>query len=175
MSSVAVGKVSSPLTATEWRLVILLTAINFTNILDFVIVMPLGDQLRHQLSITPRQFGFVVSAYGICAMLAGIVASTIIDRIDRRTTMLISLAGFIGTTIYCGLAPNYNHLLAARGLAGLCGGVVASTVMAFVVDLIPHERRGRAIGIVTSSFAIASTVGLPIGLSIAQWANVSAN
>ena len=155
---------ASPLTRDEWRLVLLLSAINFVHILDFVIVMPLGDLLRHELSITPRQFGFVVSAYGICAMVAGVIAATVIDRFDRRRTMLIAFVGFLATTLYCGLAPNYEHLLLARGLAGLCGGIVASTVMAFIVDLIPEQRRGRAIGIVTSSFAFASTIGLPMRL-----------
>lgn len=169
MSAVVTRKASEPLTTAEWKLVVLLAAINFTHILDFVIVMPLGDQLRHELLITPQQFGFIVSAYGLCAMLAGIIASTVIDRFDRRTTLLTSLAGFILTTLYCGLAPTYGHLLAARGLAGLCGGVVASTVMAFIIDLISEQRRGRALGVVTSSFAVASTIGLPIGLSLANW------
>lgn len=162
-------KASSPLTSAEWKLILLLSAINFTHILDFVIVMPLGDQLRRELSITPRQFGFIVSAYGLCAMIAGIVASTVIDRFDRRKTMMVSFVGFLGATLYCGLAANYQHLLWARGLAGLCGGTVASTVMAFIVELIPEQRRGRAIGLVTSSFAFASTIGLPIGLSLANW------
>ena len=148
---------------------LLLSAINFTHILDFVIVMPLGDQLRHDLKISPQQFGFVVSAYGLCAMLAGIVASAVIDRFDRRRSLQVSFTGFLCATLYCGLAPSYQHLLYARGLAGLCGGAVASTVMAFIVGLIPEQRRGRAIGVVTSSFAFASTIGLPIGLSLASW------
>jgi predicted MFS family arabinose efflux permease len=171
MTAEAAGRSLNPLTGAELKLVFLLAAINFTHILDFVIIMPLGDQLREELGITPSQFGLVVSVYGISAMVSGIIASTVIDRFDRRTTMLLSLAGFIVTTVYCGLAPDYWHLLAARALAGLCGGVVASTVMAFVVDLIPDQRRGRAIGIVSSSFAFASTIGLPIGLTIANWAH----
>ncbi len=170
MTSAKITKpVTSPLTASEWKLVLLLAAINFTHILDFVIVMPLGDQLRHELSITPRQFGFVVSAYGISATITGIIASTVIDRFDRRKSMLISFTGFLIATLYCGLAPNYTHLLVARALSGLCGGIVASTVMAYIIDLIPDQRRGRAIGVVTSSFAFASTIGLPIGLSLANW------
>jgi predicted MFS family arabinose efflux permease len=112
------------LTRDEWKLVLLLATINFIHILDFVIVMPLGDQLREELSITPRQFGNIVSAYGLTAMLAWIAAATVIDRFDRRKTMLLSLAGFVVTTLYCGLASDYFHLLIARGLAGLCGGVV---------------------------------------------------
>ena len=157
----------SPLTSAEWRLVLLLALINFTHILDFVIVMPLGDQLREELSITPRQFGLIVSAYGIAAMVAGIAASLVIDRFDRKSTLLASFAGFALTTLYCGLAPSYAHLLVARGLAGLCGGIVASSIMAYIGDVIPAQRRGRALGVVTSSFAVASTLGLPIGLSLA--------
>lgn len=159
---------SEPLTGGEWKLVLLLSAINITHILDFVIVMPLGDQLRSELLINPQQFGFIVSAYGIAAMVAGIIASTVIDRFDRRHAMLVSLWGFTAATFYCGLAPNFQHLLLGRVLAGGCGGVVASTVMAFIVDLIPAQRRGKAIGVVSSSFAFASTIGLPIGLSLAE-------
>lgn len=158
----------SSLTASEWRLVLLLSAINFTHILDFVIVMPLGDQLRDELTINPQQFGLIVSAYGITAMVAGIAASAVIDRFDRKTVLLASFAGFALATLYCGLAPNYAHLLVARSLAGLCGGIVASSIMAFISDVIPSERRGRALGVVTSSFAVASTLGLPIGLSLAH-------
>ncbi len=153
----------------DWKLVLLLASINFTHILDFVIVMPLGDQLRHELFITPQQFGFVVSAYGIAATISGILAALVIDRFDRKKTMLVSFAGFTAMTFYCGVAPNFIHLLIARSLAGAFGGVVASTIMAFIVDLVVEERRGRAIGVVTSAFAFASTIGLPIGLTLANW------
>ena len=131
--------------------------------------MPLGDQLRHELAITPQQFGFVVAAYGIAATISGILASFFVDRFDRKSTMLLSFAGFIAMTVYCGIATSYLHLLIARSLAGICGGIVSSTIMAFVVDLIPEGRRGRAIGVVSSSFAFASTIGLPIGLTLANW------
>ncbi len=170
MKSTATERKNEPLTSTEWRLVLLLTLINFTHLLDFVIVMPLGDRLRDELAITPSQYGNIVSIYGITATIAGIGASMVTDRFDRRFTMLLSFAGFFAATIYCALSPNYVHLLIARGLAGGFGGVVASTVMAFVMDLIPEQRRGKALGVITSSFAIASTIGLPIGLYIANWA-----
>lgn len=158
-----------PLTTADWKLVLLLAAINFTHILDFVIVMPLGDQLRHDLSITPQQFGYVVSAYGLAAMVAGVATSAWMDRWERKRSMLISFAGFVLMTFYCGVSPNFLHLVTARALAGLFGGTVSSVIMAYIVDSIDEQRRGRAIGIVTSSFAFASTIGLPIGLSLADW------
>ncbi len=155
------------LTSSQWQMVLLLAAINFTHILDFVIVMPLGDQLRDELNINPQQFGFIVSAYGVCAMVAGIVASTCVDNFDRKSVLLLSFAGFVVTTVFCGLSPNYSYLLASRAAAGACGGIVASSIMAFIGDTIQPELRGRAIGIVTSSFAVASVFGLPLGLYIA--------
>lgn len=152
-------------------MVLLLAAINFTHILDFVIVMPLGDQLRDELDINPQQFGFIVSAYGLCAMIAGIVASGFVDKFDRKSVLLLSFAGFIVTTFYCGVAPSYRDLLIARALAGVCGGIVASSIMAFIGDRIQPELRGRALGLVTSSFAVASILGLPLGLYLATFFN----
>jgi predicted MFS family arabinose efflux permease len=154
--------------ASEWALVAILAAINFTHILDFVIIMPLGDQLRRQLSINPQQFGFVVSAYGITAMIAGIAASAVVDRFDRKRVLLVAFAGFIVATLYCGLANNYLNLVFARALAGLFGGLTAASVMAIIADVFPPEQRGKAIGAVTSTFALASTIGLPAGLTLAD-------
>ncbi len=154
--------------AAEWSLVAILAAINFTHILDFVIIMPLGDQLRRQLAINPQQFGFVVSAYGIAAMFAGIAASAVVDRFDRKRVLLIAFAGFIVATLYCGLANSYLSLVVARALAGLFGGVTAASIMAIIADVFRPEQRGKAIGAVTSTFALASTIGLPAGLTIAD-------
>lgn len=151
----------------QWGLLLLLAAINFTHILDFVIVMPLGDSLRHQLHINPQQFGAVVSAYGIAAMIMGILSSSIVDRYDRKTILIGAFGGFVLATFYCGAAPNYTHLLIARCLTGLFGGMASSCVMAMIGDVFTDQQRGRAIGVVTSSFAVASTIGLPIGLWLA--------
>ncbi len=160
-------RVSSRFTSQQWGLLLLLAAINFTHILDFVIVMPLGDPLRQQLHINPREFGMVVSAYGISAMITGIISSSFVDLFDRKTILIGSFGGFALATFYCGLAPNYLHLLIARGLAGLFGGMASSCVMAVIGDVFADRQRGKAIGVVTSSFAVASTIGLPIGLWLA--------
>ena len=158
------AKSKATFTRQQWGLMLLLAAINFTHILDFVIVMPLGDQLRQQLQISPRQFGIIVSAYGLAAMIVGIVSSSVVDLFDRKFILISTFGGFTLATFYCGVAPNYTHLLIARSLAGLFGGLAASSVMAVIGDVFSDGQRGRAIGIVTSSFAVASTIGLPIGL-----------
>ena len=153
----------------QWGLLLLLAAINFTHILDFVIVMPLGDPLRQQLKINPQQFGMVVSAYGIAAMITGVLSSSLVDLYDRKTILVGAFGGFALATFYCGVAPSFLHLLIARCLTGLFGGMASSCVMAVIGDVFPDGQRGRAIGVVTSSFAVASTIGLPIGLWLALY------
>ena len=169
------AKSKAKFTRQQWGLLFLLAAINFTHILDFVIVMPLGDQLRQQLHINPRQFGIIVSAYGIAAMIVGIVSSSVVDLFDRKFVLIASFGGFTLATFYCGIAPDYAHLLLARCLAGLFGGLAASSVMAVIGDVFSDGQRGKAIGVVTSSFAVASTIGLPVGLWLAiQFGNWNA-
>jgi len=155
-------------TKPQWFLVLLLALMNFAHILDFVIVMPLGDALRKELSITPQQFGHVVAVYGLSATVAGLLVSSVVDRFDRRHVLLLSFAAFAVATLLCGLSRDHTELLVSRGLAGAFGGVVASTIMAIIGDAFPNAQRGRAIGVVPAAFACASILGLPIGLLLAD-------
>jgi predicted MFS family arabinose efflux permease len=156
------------MTRAEWAVILLLAAVNFTHITDFVIIMPLSEQLMRELSITTNQFGHVVSAYGIAAFVAVMLAALVIDRFDRRTVLLTSYAGFAVSTLFCGLVDTYEWLLISRGLAGACGGIAASAIMAIIGDVFHDSRRGTAIGMITSAFAVASIVGLPLGLTLAD-------
>lgn len=158
-----------PITRREWAIILVLVAIQFTHIVDFVIIMPLGKRLMDELAISPVQFGWVLSAYAIAAGVASLFASFVMDRFDRKSVLLTMYAGFGLSTIFCGLAPNYEWLLVGRTLAGVFGGLAAVTVMAVVGDVFPSEKRGRAMGALTSAFAVATVVGLPIGLVFAEW------
>ncbi|MBA4065013.1 MAG: MFS transporter [Isosphaera sp.] len=157
-----------PITRGEWALILVLVAIHFTHMVDFVIIMPLGKPLMDELRIGPPEFGLIVSAYAVAAGVAGLLASLVMDRFDRRSVLLAMYAGFGLSTLYCGLAPTYGHLLAARTLAGVFGGLAAVSIMAVIGDVFPPEKRGRATGAITSSFAVASIVGLPVGLLLAD-------
>ena len=159
----------APITRAEWVLILVLVAIQFTHMVDFVIIMPLGDRLRHELSITPPQFGYIVAAYAWAAGVASLLATFVMDRLDRRTVLLTMYAGFGLSTLFCGLAPNYEILVLSRTLAGVFGGLAAVTLMTVIGDVFPPEKRGRASGAVMSAFAVASIVGLPIGLLLAEW------
>ncbi len=147
------------------RLVLfILSAVQFTTIVDFMIVMPLGPQLMRTLDIGPAEFGLIVSSYTFAAGASGLVASAIVDRFARRTTFLILYAGFLIGTLLCAVAPTYHTLVAARIATGGFGGILGGMAMTIIGDVFPEERRGRATGSLMSGFALASVAGVPLGL-----------
>lgn len=152
----------------EWMLLLALAAVQFLHILDFVIVMPLGPRLMRDMSLSAGEFGAVVSAYTFSAAASGLLAAAFLDRFDRRSTLLVLLAGFAVGTLLCAFAPGYGTLLAARVVAGAFGGVMAAVLFAIIGDEIPPERRGTATGVVMAGFSAASVLGLPLGLALAE-------
>ncbi len=152
----------------ETILLLTLAAIQFTNIMDFMIMMPLGPQLMRLLSITPQQFSLLVAAYMFSAGIFGFLSSFIVDRYDRKTVLRTTYIGFLLGTLACALAPTYVTLILARTVAGLFGGILSSTVLSVVGDAVPHERRAAAMGIVMAGFSAASIFGVPFGLYMAN-------
>ncbi|MBD1397061.1 MFS transporter [Pontibacter sp. JH31] len=152
----------------EGLLIFLLAAIQFTHMMDFVIMMPLGPQLMRVFSISPREFGLLVSAYTFSAAVAGFVSALFIDRFDRKHALLALYLGFTIGTLGCALAPTYTLLLTARVVAGGFGGVLGALVLAIIGDAIPEQRRGTATGRVMAAFSVASIAGIPIGLYLAS-------
>lgn len=166
----AESKRSAPwLSLSEAVLLLLLAAIQFTHIVDFMIVMPLGPVYSKEMHLTPQQFGHVVAAYTISAGIASLAASQFLDRFGRKAALLTMYFGFVVGTGLCAVAWDYWSLLAARTVAGAFGGVAAAVVLASVGDAFPMERRGLAMGVIMSSFSVASIVGLPLGLWLAEW------
>ena len=156
----------------ERLLVITLASVQFTHIMDFMVLMPLGPQLMRVLHISAREFSFLVAAYTLSAALAAFFTALYIDRFDRKQALLFLYAGFVVSTLLCGLASGYGTLLAARTFAGTFGGVAGAVVYAIIGDAIPQERRGTATGAVMSAFSISAIVGVPTGLFLAnqfQW------
>ena len=151
----------------ELWLLLTLAGIQFTHILDFMIMMPLGPQFTKIFSITDAQFGLLVSAYTFAAGASGLLAATYLDKFDRKKLLLTLYVLFGLATLACGLAPTYHSLMAARVLAGVFGGVLSALSQTIVADVIPFERRGRAMGIVMTSFSVATVAGVPIGLFLA--------
>src|SRR5436190_2277522 len=155
----------------EITLLIILALINFTNIMDFMIMMPLQEFLEKSFDITPKEFGLLVSAYAFSAFAASMTASFLVDRFDRKHTILVAFSGLIIGTLGCGLANSYATLMASRIVAGLFGGLISAQALAIVGDTFPYERRGRATGLLMAGFVMATIIGVPAGLYIANKTN----
>jgi MFS transporter, DHA1 family, inner membrane transport protein len=151
----------------ELSLLAILALIQFTNIMDFMIMMPLGPQLMKLFKIGTKEFGFLVASYTYTAGFVNFLGIFFLDRINRKTAMLFSYTGFCFGTFFCYMAPNYETLLIARIATGVFGGLLSSITFAILGDAIPLERRGQATGIVMISFSIASSLGVPFGLYLA--------
>lgn len=151
------------------KLVIALLALTqFTVILDFMIVSPLGDMLMKSLRISPQQFGLIVSAYAFSAGVSGLLTGGFADRFDRKKLFIFFYGGFIIGTLCCGFAITYPMLVAARIVTGLFGGVIGSISMAIVTDLFPIEKRGRVMGFLQMGFGASQVLGIPISLYLAN-------
>jgi predicted MFS family arabinose efflux permease len=171
-------KVHNPLSGkpdaelSERYLLLTLAGIQFSHILDFMIMMPLGPVLIKAFGIGTHEFGLLVASYSFSAALSGLLAATFIDRFERKR-LLLTMFGLFGlATLACGLAPGYATLLIARGMAGTFGGVMGAMVQTIIGDAIPFSRRAKASGIVSTAFSLSTVAGVPLSLWLAnhfQW------
>ncbi len=151
----------------EKRLLLILAAVQFCHIIDFMIIMPLGKTIMAEFNISPGQFAWVVSAYAGAALTGNLISTAFIDRFNRRSALLFLFCGFTVGTLACAFAPSYLLLLVFRASTGIFGGTLGALVLAIVGDVIPLERRGAAMGWVMTAFSAASVIGVPSGIWIA--------
>ncbi len=155
----------------EKILLLILALVQFTHILDFMIIMPLGGQFMRVFDINPQQFSLLVSSYAISASVMGLLSAFFIDRFDRKQALLLLYVGFTIGTLACSLAPNYIVFLIARSFTGAFGGVLTALVFAIVGDTFPYKKRAGAMGWVMTAFSISSVVGVPMGIFLAATFN----
>ena len=151
----------------ERWLLLTLAGIQFTYILDFMVMMPLGPQFTRLFDISDAQFGALVSAYTFSAGASGLAASAYLDRFDRKRLLVVLYTLFALSTMGCALAMTYGQFFVARVGAGLFGGVLSALIQTILADVVPFERRGRAMGVVMSSFSVSTVAGVPLGLYLA--------
>jgi predicted MFS family arabinose efflux permease len=157
-----------PFSPYQKFVIFILAITQFSVILDFMIMSPLGDMLMKDLGLKPQQFGLAVSAYAFSAGSSGLLTAGFADKFDRKKLLLVFYTGFIGGTIFCGLSNSYFMLMTARVITGLFGGVIGSISMAIVTDLFDIHHRGRVIGFVQMGFGASQVLGIPISLFIAN-------
>jgi len=161
---------NSERTFTRYQVFVIaiLAILQFTIVLDFMVISPLSAILLDELTITTSQFGLVVSAYAFSAGASGFLASGFADNFDRKKLLLFFYIGFILGTLFCGVAQGYHFLLIARIVTGIFGGVMSSISYAIITDLFPLEKRGRVMGFVQMAFAVSQVMGIPVGLYLAN-------
>ena len=159
---------AAPFSRYQILVVIILAFTQFTVVLDFMIMSPLGDMLMKSMQLTPAEFGSAVSAYAFSAGISGFLTAGFSDRFDRKKLLLFFYIGFIVGTVCCGLAQAYFSLVGARIITGLFGGVIGSISMAIVADLFELQQRGRVMGFVQMAFGASQVLGIPIGLYLAN-------
>jgi len=153
---------------SEGLIIFLVGAIQLINILDFVIVMPMGPDLARGVGISTRYVGLIGGSYTLAAALSGLAGLFFLDRFDRRKAVAVAMFGLVVGTAAGGFAWGLGSLMAARVIAGLFGGPATSLSMAIVADVIPPERRGAALSKVMSAFSLAMVLGVPLALEISQ-------
>ena len=155
----------------EKFVIVILALLQFTVILDFMVLSPLGAILMPELSISTSQFGLVVSAYAFSAGASGLCAAGFADKFDRKKMLMFFYAGFMCGTVFCAIADTYQLLLCARVVTGIFGGVVGSISFAIITDIFKMEVRGSVMGYVQMAFAASQVLGIPIGLHLATHIN----
>ena len=145
-----------------------LAAIQFTTVLDFMVIMPLAPQFTRVFELSAQQFGWLISAYTFAAAIAGLVAAVVIERFERKRLLLMIYVGFVAAAVVTASAQNFAMLLLARALAGVFGGVLYGVIFTVIGDTIPEARRGRATGVVMTSFAVSTVAGVPLALLLSN-------
>ncbi len=152
----------------ERRVIILVALVQFVNVLDFVMVMPLGQDFARALAIDESQLGWIGGSYTLSAAVAGLISARFLDRFDRRSALAVAMLGLVAATAAGGMAQGLPSMMVARVAAGMFGGPATSLALAIVADVVPAERRGKAMGVVMAAFSVASVIGVPAGLAAAQ-------
>ncbi|MEO0045263.1 MAG: hypothetical protein RL705_454 [Bacteroidota bacterium] len=152
----------------EVILVVLMALLNFTHILDFMIMMPLGNILMPKWNLTTSEFSIIVSSYSLTAFVSSFFAIFFADKFDRKKLLLFGYSGFLIGTFACAFAFGTYSMILARILTGLFGGLISAQILSIIADVIPYERRGRAMGMLMGGFALASVIGVPFGLFLAN-------
>jgi predicted MFS family arabinose efflux permease len=155
---------------SERSLVFLIGAGQFINTLDFTMVLPLGPDFAKALNIPVSNLGMLGASYTAAQLVASLAGALFLDRFDRRRALTVAFTGLVVATAACGFATGLVSLLAARMVAGVFGGTAETLAYTILSDAIAPERRGRAMGAVASSLAVASMLGVPAGLELARLA-----
>src|SRR3982751_2754026 len=157
-----------PFSSYQKFAIFILAITQFSVVLDFMIMSPMGDMLMKAFTLKPAQFGVAVSGYAFSAGISGLLTAGFADKFDRKKFLLFFYTGFIVGTFLCSIASSYEILLMARIVTGLFGGVIGAISLAIITDLFDIHHRGRVMGFVQMGFGASQVLGIPFSLSLAN-------
>jgi predicted MFS family arabinose efflux permease len=118
-----------PAAPSERFIVLLVAAVQFVNVLDFMMVMPLGPDFARGLGIPTASLGLVSGSYAVAAALAGFLGASFLDRFDRRKALAVAITGLVAGTAAGALAQGLATMILARVVAGAFGGPATSLAL----------------------------------------------
>ncbi|MBK8350591.1 MAG: MFS transporter [Saprospirales bacterium] len=156
----------------EKLILYLITFMWFCAIVDFLLMLPLGTAFMKLYKITPRQYSLLIAAFSLAGFLSSFTASMYVDKLDRKVVFIGAFGMFaVGTTL-CSFATTFELMLFSRFFTGLFGGLLGGVSTAIISDIVPYERRGKAMGILNLGFGVASIVGIPFSIFIYKHSDI---
>jgi len=144
----------------------------FCAIVDFLLMLPLGTAFMKLYNITPQQYSMLIAAFSLAGFLSSFTASLYVDKLDRKVVFITAFGMFaVGTTL-CSFATTFELMLFSRFFTGLFGGLLGGVSTAIISDIVPYERRGKAMGILNLGFGVASIVGIPFSIFIYKHSDI---
>ena len=152
----------------ETRIVWIAAFIQLINIIDFMMVMPLGPDISKDLPITNSDIGIICGFYTLAVGFSSLVCAKFLDNFDRKKVALVAVLGLSLATLTAPFCWDLKTLTGARILAGLFGGPAAAIAFSMACDAVPPERRGKAMAIVMGTFSVSAIAAIPFGLELAE-------
>lgn len=130
------------------------------------------EEMAKDLGVSTAVAGQLQTAYVLTSALLGPVAAWALGRLDRKFVVIAGLVLSIALHLACSLAPNFETLLVFRAFAGLAGAMSGPAASVAAASLVPPERRGSALAMVSGGMTLAFVIGIPLGSivgSIFDW------
>lgn len=159
----------------ETRVVSVLVSLLTLGLVDNQLLAPILPEIAASLGTSEMSVGRSVIGYAIAAALAALIVAPLSDASGRRRFLIAAGAVFgCGSLLVVG-ASSFAMFLGARVVTGASAGIISALVVAAIADVVPYERRGRAMGWVATAYFAAPVLGVPIAAWVADRAGWRTN
>ncbi|MEV1047949.1 MFS transporter [Streptomyces sp. NPDC049916] len=131
------------------------------------LVVPLIAELPRLFDTSASNASWVITATLLAAAVATPVAGRLGDMYGKKRMLLLSLVPLVLGSVVCALSSGVVPMIAGRGLQGLGMGVVPLGI-SLLRDVVPAEKLGSSIAIMSASMGVGGALGLPFAAAIAE-------